>query len=40
MWLEEHFGRAFLDGCFGHFSFKVLKQNCSHYGYIRPEITL
>ena len=37
MALEEHFGRASFDGCFEHFSFNVLKQNCSHYNYIRRE---
>ena len=30
-----YFRRAFPNGCFQHISFKVLKQNCSHYDYIR-----
>ena len=34
-WESIYFGRASPDGCFQHLSFKVLKQNCPHYDYIR-----
>ena len=39
-WESIYFGRASSDGCFQHLSFKVLKQNCPHYDYIRWEMVL